>query len=499
MNKRDHGIIRRRKAESERRLARRNFTAQPAPMLDARGIAYEMSDRVRAIGCGGIGAVHTLVSRLGLVEGIDNGVPLLAARKPYFESDHVLNIAYSILTGGIRLEDIERLRRDPAYLDALGAGRIPDPTTAGDFLRRFGVRDILALQEAINDARTKVWQAQDASFRKHAVIDVDGTIAGTLGECKQGMDISYKGIWGYAPLIVSLANTKEVLYLVNRPGSAPSHLGAAQWMDRAIDLVEKRFDRVSLRGDTDFALTVNFDRWDTRGVEFTFGYDAKPNLVSIAESLPDGLWQPLVRGRKVSGKRRRPRNVKNRIVTTRGYETIRLEGESVAEFSYRPGACKRPYRMVAVRKHLSVSKSQMRLFDQTRYFFYITNDTTRSMPEVVEFAMGRCDQENVIEQLKNGVNAMRMPSRDLTSNWAYMVIAALAWNLKAWFGLMVEQKATRQAILGMEFKRFTNSFLHIPCQILRTGRRLLYRVLGYSDHLETFFRTFDRIKWFDFA
>lgn len=499
MNRRDHAIIAKRKADSDGRLARRSSVAQVSPTFDSRGIAYEMSDRVRAIDCGGIGAFHTLVARLGLAAGIDEALVLLKVHKPYFESDHVLNIAYSILAGGTRLEDIERLRRDVAYLDALGADRIPDPTTAGDFLRRFDEQSIEALQGAINDARVKVWNAQKPAFRKHAIIDVDGTIAGTLGECKQGMDMSYKGIWGYAPLIVSLANTKEVLYLVNRPGSAPSHLGAAAWMDRAIELAGTTFEKVSMRGDTDFALTANFDRWDERGVDFTFGYDAKANLVGIADSLPDKGWKLLERGRKVSGERKRPHNVKDEVVVARGYKSIRLEDEHVAEFEYTPGACKRSYRMVVVRKNLSVSKSETRLFDEIRYFFYITNDTTRTMQEVVAFAMGRCNQENVIEQLKNGVNAMRMPSRDLESNWAYMVIAALAWNLKAWFGLMVEHTPTRQAILAMEFKRFTHGFLQIPCQILKKGRRLLYRVLGYNDHLETFLRTFDRIKWFAFT
>ena len=72
---------------------------------------------------------------------------------------------------------------------------------------------------------------------EEAFVDIDGTIAPTLGETKGGMALSYKGIWGYAPLIVSLANTKEVLYLVNRSGNEASHQGCVPWIDRAIDLV----------------------------------------------------------------------------------------------------------------------------------------------------------------------------------------------------------------------------------------------------------------------
>ena len=96
--------------------------------------------------------------------------------------------------------------------NGIGAERIPDPTTEGDFLRRFNEGSICTLQETINGTRKNVWGQQPESFRKEAIIDTDGTISGTTGECKGGMDIAYNGIWGYAPLIISLANTNEVLF-----------------------------------------------------------------------------------------------------------------------------------------------------------------------------------------------------------------------------------------------------------------------------------------------
>jgi len=187
-------------------------------------------------------------------------------------------------------------------------------------------------------------------FRKEAIIDTDGTIPEMMGECKEGMDIAYNDIWGYAPLIVTLANTNQVLYLVNRPGNRPSCDGAAPWMDRAIDLVAPVFERVWLRGDTDFSLTQNFDRWSER-VKFVFGFDAKPK-----------------------------------------------------------------------------------------------------------------------------------------------VVAALAWNLKAWYGLVTRSRQVRREILRLELKRFLLDFVQIPCQIVATGRRLVYRILGYRKSLEAFFATFEYIK-----
>src|SRR3974377_92308 len=216
-------ILRSRKQRIRRRLAPKNWEDQPRPMLKASNIVYEMAPRVQGINCGGIGALHLLVQRLGLVEDLDRELYLLKVHLPYHESDHVLNLAYNILAGGQRLEDIELRRQDENFLNGLGAERIPDPTTAGDFTRRFNEPDIIALQECINRARRAVWQVQPEGFLKEAFIDVDGSIAGTYGQCKEGMGLSYKGIWGYAPLVISLANTREVLYLVNRPGTVASH------------------------------------------------------------------------------------------------------------------------------------------------------------------------------------------------------------------------------------------------------------------------------------
>ncbi len=138
------------------------------------------------------------------------------------------------------LQDIELRRQDEVYLDALGAQRIPDPTTAGDFCRRFDEAAIEALQAAINETRQRVWRTQPAAFFAEAFIDADGTLAETTGQCKEGMDIAHTGVWGYHPLVVSLANTQEPLYLVNRSGNRPSSEGAAERFDRRGRCVARR-------------------------------------------------------------------------------------------------------------------------------------------------------------------------------------------------------------------------------------------------------------------
>src|SRR5712692_8374386 len=401
------------KQRIQRRLRRRNWPAQSEPMFRGRNLYYEGSDRVRGLAAGGIGAMHLLAQRTGLAAEIDTSLQLLQVHQPYHESDHVLNIAYNILCGGKTLEDLEQLRHDEVYQDAIGARVVPDPTTAGDFTRRFQEADVEALMGAIDRVRVKVWQRQPTAFFEQAIVEADGTLAPTTGEHKEGMDISYHGVWGYHPLVVTLANTGEPLYLVNRGGNRPSHEGAAERFDQAIALCRQAgFRAVLLRGDTDFSSTQHLDRWDAAGVRFVLGIDAMPKLVAQATALVGSAWEWLQRPAKYTVKteaRDRRENIKERVVFERGFQNLRLQSEDVAEFRYQPGACRRSYRVVAVRKNLSVEKGEQVLFDDLRYFFYITNDEATPADELVLLANDRCNQENLIQQLKNGVHALRMP------------------------------------------------------------------------------------------
>ncbi|AOY57784.1 conserved uncharacterized protein [Desulfococcus multivorans] len=315
------------------------------------------------------------------------------------------------------LEDIELLRNDEAWLNALGAELISDPTTAGDFLRRFDEDQIIELMEAKNEIRKKIWRRQPRCFRKEAVINVDGTISETSGECKEGMDIS-------------------------------CHRG---------------------------------------------------NLVKLAKSLTE--WDLLERkpGHTVkTRKRRKAENIKKAVVKKRKFKTIQTVSEYLSEFSYKPGKCKKPYRMIVLKKILKVTKVELKLFDNVRYFFYITNDAKNSKEQILEFYRKRADHENDIEQLKNGACALKAPSNTLLSNWAYMAIASTAWDLKAWYGLLIPYRHLGKRIVRMEFKRFIHTFIRIPCLIIRTGRKIVYRLVGYNHSLKHALNCFHALKQFNF-
>jgi hypothetical protein len=305
--------------------------------------------------------------------------------------------------------------------------------------------------------------------------------------------------------VVSLANTAEPLFLLNRSGNRPSHEQADVYLDKSAALCRRAgFKKITFRGDTDFGQTKHLDRWDQPGLRFIFGIDAMPNLVARAESLAAEQYGELERPARYTVKtvpRQARERHKERIVAERQFDTLKLIGEEVAEFEYRPVACKKAYRVVVLRKKLVVEKGQLWLFQPDRFFFWITNDRTTPASEIVFLANDRCDQENLIAQLKGGVKALAMPVGDLVSNWAYMVMASLAWSLKAWSALVLPEqgrwaekyRAEKRSLLRMEFSTYCVAMIQVPCQVVRTAGRVVYRLLSWNPWQGVFLRLVERL------
>ena len=499
--------LRERKRKLLDRIANRPGPERERPMITASNIHYELGDRVQGLSAGGIGAMLLVARQTGLIGDIDHNLHLLKRHLPYHESDHVLNITFNALVGGQRIEHIELRRNDEVYLNALDAERIPDPTTAGDLCRRFCEVDVVTLMDTINQAPQRVWSQQPPEFFDQAIIEADGTMVPTDAECKEGIDIDHAGVWGYHALLISLANTAEPLYLVNRSGNRPSHEQAPVYLNKAINMCRQAgFRKITVRGDTDFSQTKYLDGWDDAGdINFLFGINAHDTLKALANALPSEAYSFLERPPKYQIKtvpRQRPERVKSEIVRQRGFETIHLLEEMVAEFDYTPFACTKSYRMIVLRKRLGIDKGSVRVREEIRYLFFITNDRTTPADEIVFQANDRCNQENLIAQLKSGVKALAAPVDNLVSNWAYMVMASLAWSLKAWAALLVPEeprhaqthRAEKRSLLRMEFATFRAAMIEIPCQIVRSGRRLIYRLLSWNPWQGAFLRLVERLN-----
>ena len=235
-----------------------------------------------------------------------------------------------------------------------------------------------------------------------------------------------------------------------------------------------------------------------------FGYDAKANLVDVAEDQPEDLYHELAaRAERATTdrheRRARPAQHKEAIVAERGYKNIATVGEDITEFTYQPRNCKRDYRVVALRKDLRVT-GQGVLFNQFRYFFYITNDTRLSADEVIAEARHRCDQENLIAQLK-AIRALHAPVNNLDANRAYMTMAAWPGPSRPGLALLLPvhprwadtHNTQRRRLLAMEFRTFGSAVINIPAQIVRTGRQIRWRILAYNPWLGCLFRLLDAL------
>ncbi|MDB4778379.1 IS1380 family transposase [bacterium] len=504
MNPKIRHQLSQRKRQLSKRIDKRSGFSESR--IRCGSTKYELSDKQQGVDCGGLGMITQIVKRLDLRHWLNRAAQVFKLRGPYDETDHILNIAFNLLSGGTCLEHLELRRNDEAYLDALGARRIPDPTTAGDFCRRYSGMQLIMIQNAINKVRQRVWKQQPDEFLEQATIDGDGSMVETYGEKKKGIGLNYKGQWGYHPLIISLAQTQEPLYLVNRSGSRPSSENAAFFYDLAIKHCRQAgFRKILLRGDTDFSQSTYLDGWNEDSVEFVFGYLASPNLVEMASSLGNDQWKTLQREtRQTDHPRVKRSRHKEEVIIEKEYKNLVLAKESYADFAYSPARAKGTYRMVVVRKEIECFRGQKRLFDgdEVRYLFYITN-TDKPARDVIREANQRCNQENTISQLK-ACRAISAPLDNLESNWAYMVFASLAWTLKQWSGLLVrvtgpeshraKQRKTRQRVIWMEFATYKNSLISIPAQVIRSARQTVFRLLTYRPSVDCLLMLHDHIR-----
>jgi len=483
------------------------------PVFSNRQVRVHVQQRGKVTPYGGVSLVHDLVMRLALDRDINRSLPLLKLKLPYFESDHILTHVYNLYVGGRCIEDIANLQHSDAIKHLLGACRIPDPTTAGDFLRRFHELDLSAFQAVIDRAREKVWRAMPRSRKKVATLDLDSTIKEVYGECKQGADFSYNGKWSYHPLLVTLAETNEPLRTLNRPGNRPSAEGAAEALHEVLPRVGRHFGKVFVRGDSKFYQHAIIAECERYGASFAFVMDGYDVLHQRADALPPSAWKPFSAHRpdrvaeaaadkKVRRKRKR---LRARRAQGRGYKTLATTRQWVAEFHYTiprggkdrdSGLAGKTYRVVVKRQRVDIAQGQAYLFTEYRDRFVITDIPQSHMDaaEVFCFAYGRCDQENIIEQFKNGIAAMRMPTGDLLANSAFLMAGQLAWCLRSWLSALALPRETTR----WEWKWFRQAFVYIAATITRGARRAQVYLAGSHRFVDHVLIAAQRLPTFEF-
>jgi hypothetical protein len=405
------------------------------------------------------------------------------------ESDHVLTHVYNLFTGGTCIEDIANLQCSEPVRRILGASRLPDPTTAGDFLRRFRADSLDALNGCIDEAQSKLWRRAHRGKRRLAVVDLDSHVKTIYGNQKEGADFTYQGSFGYHPLAITLANSQECLRLINRPGNLTSADGAAEALTEVFPLLQSHFKEIIVRGDSAFAQQSLYDACEEHNQFFAFVSPAHPNFEALADALPEKAWKPFraspPKAAKVSQRRKRGQNLRRRRARARGKRDLKLKKQWIAEIEYRPARSERSYRLILRRQRIEEFK-QGELFELWRYRYAISNlpKKTHSCEEVLRLTYQRCDQENVIEQLQNGVAAMRMPTGSFMANSAYLLCARLAHNLKSWLA----QVALPVEVMRWKWKRFRYAFVYIAVRVIHHARQTTLYVADshrFAEMLQT--------------
>ena len=471
------------------------------PVFSNRQMRVKVQQRDKITPYGGLSLAHDLAMRLQIDRDINRSISLLKLNLPFFESDHLLTHVYNQYVGGQCIEDIANLQHSQAVKHLLGACRIPDPSTAGDFLRRFDQPQLEAFQEVIDRARQKVWRKMPRSRKQVATIDMDSTIKEVYGECKQGADFSYNGKWSYHPLLVTLAETNEPLRTINRPGNTARAEGAAEALHEVLPMVNRHFGRVFVRGDSKFYQRAIIAECERHRAGFALVMDGYAVLHEMADSLPKSAWKPfsahwadnVAKAAANKKTRRRRKRLRAKRARQRGYKTLATTRQWVAEFDYTIprhekekdfGIGGNTYRVVVKCQQVEVTEGQQHLFTEYRYRFVITNIPRSHMDasEVFCFAYGRCDQENIIEQFKNGIAAMRMPTGELLANAAFLMAGQLAWCLRAWLSQLALPKET----IRWEWKWFRQAFVYIAAKITHGARRANVSLSGshrFVEHL----------------
>ncbi len=447
------------------------FPEGDRPVFRTRRVRLETEKRGKVIAYGGLALAHKLLQRLGLSDAIDRELTLLKLHLPYHESDHVLTHAYNIFAGGTCIEDIASLQNSEAFRNLTGACRVPDPTTAGDFLRRFDAHSLGVMDNVLDEQRSRIWEMLPRRMRRRATVDLDSTIRPVYGECKQGADFSYKGTWSYHPLLISLAETNECLRLINRSGNTASADGVEEALDPCLGRLTESFGRVIVRGDSAFYRRNLITLCEAHGADFALVMDGMEVLVGAAQALPERRFRPFdphpaKRKSRHGACRRRRERTRRRCAQQRGYRTLTTTAVWVAEIRYRPTGLARDYRVIVKRQRVEEKRGQRVLFTRYVYRFIITSIEEMSAADVLRLAYGRCNQENTIEQLKHGLAALRMPTGELLANGAFMMAALIAWNLRAWLSLL----ALPAESLSWEWKRFRHAFVYVGAKIVNHAR-----------------------------
>jgi Transposase DDE domain group 1 len=388
----------------------------------------------------GIVLIKEMVDRLGIAELIDQQIKVKARERGYQESESMLALCWNLILGGEHLSDLNILRGDPGTQQLLGLESVIAPTTAGEFLRKFGIGDIQDLLRVLRLTSERVRPSQTSNT---CTLDLDASIYEQCTKGKEGSREAYNGQVGYHPLFCFWAEEGELL-LTHLLAGNRHPAGKALWFLQQVLKVVPAGKRLQLRADSAFYSWDLIDELERRKIIYAITADMSKSLRSEIEALPAKSWK--------------------------GYNHD--PAISIAELWYAPHG-HQEHRYIVKRVLLKDKKGKA----YYRYYAVITNDLRRTPRQLMKWALRRCAMENQIKEHKSqsGFSLEKLPTKKFFANWAWLLIGQLAFNLVAWFKrLMLPEQYHTSTIKTIRYQ-----VLNLAGRIVESGRQFF---LLLSDH-----------------
>ncbi len=364
-------------------------------------VRLEVTDEALTVHTG-LSLFYAMAEAFEIPRILDEDVKVKQRESGYPESEHILALAANAFVGGDFLEDLEALREDVAIQRAIGRKDLPDPTTAGDFCRRFTLGHLLQLNRAFGKIEQRVYeQRPDVT---HWTVDVDAKVHEVYGENKQGAAKSYNGIYSLQPMYGFVHETDEMIHCELRSGNTHPGAGGTGFLRRLKRKIPSPVKAVHLRSDSALYAKKVVEFCEEEKWTFTITADQTAPLMKEIEGLRESAWK------------RDPKE----------------DSLSYGEVWYQPVQWAHPYRYLVRREKKSSKSGQSALFEAMSFSYYvIVTNRQEDIQEVLELHDKRGMSERRIAQFTNEF-LFHLPMEGFMSNWVYLLCAQLAYNLSLW-------------------------------------------------------------------
>jgi len=423
-------------------------------------ILMEGDDTLVSFG-GGI-LLDEFIHRLGLPGLIDRKVKVKARERGYKESEAILGLAASMITGGERLDDLFVLREEEGFGAIWSHGDIPHPTTMGDFLRRFNLGHIRQLESVITESFHRVYRA--SGKMETITLDIDSTLDEVYGSKKEGARMAYTGFYALNPLLCFVRENGDWLHSRLRSGNVPSSEGAASFIRESVHRMKDLAERINISMDSGFYDKEIVAECERLGVGFTITADQTGPLVSAIRGIAETEW-------------------------------IRLEENvSISEILYQPHRWPRFYRVLVRRERLPEKEQFLFQDGNYRYHAIITN-RPEGAEYLVPFHLKRASMENFIRETKYGLGLDKFPCGQFHANWTYLLIGMIAYNLVNWIKRLALPGIHKRNLL----KAIRYRFFNIAARVVHHSRYMILKFARGIHRFADICLAYEKIRALQFA